>query len=375
MKRTRASTCSSSRARSRRRTAASTARSAGRTAIDIARRGRREGRPRSSAIGSCAVVGRRPVRRRRTRPARPASPQILKGKPVVTLPGCPANPYNLLGTVLQFATFGTLPGARRAGPAEVRLRPRDPRGLPAPRRTSTPAASRRCSATRATATAGASTSSAARGRRPTPTARCSHFCEVPGAWPIGIGHPCVGCTEQGIAFRVPIYTNLPIERPTAARWPTRPSTPDHSGRGSARSRSGSAGARRSARSSARACVARRSSPPKGDERDDGKEWPWPSRDETCSRSGRRRRGDRARGRRRGARAADGSRPDVGRHALRRERAASAAGRASRSARRRTGCPRRPDAPDGMYDAPNDLNAHDEERHQARAQERRRSGRT
>jgi hydrogenase small subunit len=38
---------------------------------------------------------------------------------------------------------------------------------------------------------------------------------VPGAWPVGIGHPCVGCTEQGIAFHVPLHTNLPIDRPTA----------------------------------------------------------------------------------------------------------------------------------------------------------------
>ena len=38
---------------------------------------------------------------------------------------------------------------------------------------------------------------------------------MPGAWPIGIGHPCVGCTEQGIVFNVPIYTNMPIEKPTA----------------------------------------------------------------------------------------------------------------------------------------------------------------
>ena len=31
------------------------------------------------------------------------------GKSVVTIPGCPANPYNFLGVVLQYATFGTLP--------------------------------------------------------------------------------------------------------------------------------------------------------------------------------------------------------------------------------------------------------------------------
>ena len=35
--------------------------------------------------------------------------EILKGKTVVSIPGCPANPYNLLGTVLQYATLGTLP--------------------------------------------------------------------------------------------------------------------------------------------------------------------------------------------------------------------------------------------------------------------------
>ena len=51
---------------------------------------------------------------------------------------------------------------------------------------------------------------------PATHANCSiqHFGEVPGAWPIGIGHPCVGCTEQTLAFRVPIHTTVDIERPT-----------------------------------------------------------------------------------------------------------------------------------------------------------------
>ena len=47
-------------------------------------------------------------------------------------------------------------------------------------------------------------------------ANCSvlSFCEVVDAWPIGIGHPCVGCTEQSLAFRVPIHTTVDIDRPT-----------------------------------------------------------------------------------------------------------------------------------------------------------------
>ena len=141
-------------------------------------------------------------------------PQILKGKAVVTLPGCPANPYNLLGTVLQFATFGTLPKLDEKGRplfAYGRVIHED-----CPRRP-------HFDAGRFAEAYGDE------GHRdgyclyklgckgPQTHANCSllSFCEVPGAWPIGIGHPCVGCTEQGVAFTVPIHQNLPIERPTA----------------------------------------------------------------------------------------------------------------------------------------------------------------
>ena len=38
-------------------------------------------------------------------------------------------------------------------------------------------------------------------------ANCSTlaFGEVVDCWPIGIGHPCVGCTEQAVAFRIPMH--------------------------------------------------------------------------------------------------------------------------------------------------------------------------
>jgi hydrogenase small subunit len=41
-----------------------------------------------------------------------------------------------------------------------------------------------------------------------------HFCEVVDAWPIGLGHPCFGCTEQATAFRVPMLKPAEIVRPT-----------------------------------------------------------------------------------------------------------------------------------------------------------------
>ena len=55
---------------------------------------------------------------------------------------------------------------------------------------------------------------------PATHANCSvqHFGEVPDAWPIGIGHPCFGCTEQGVGFTKPIHSLanvLTVTPPTA----------------------------------------------------------------------------------------------------------------------------------------------------------------
>jgi hydrogenase small subunit len=147
---------------------------------------------------------------------------VLKGsgKAIVTLPGCPANPYNLLGTVLQYATFGTLPKLDERGRplfAYGRVIHEDCQRRP------------HFDAGRFAQVFGDE------GHRnghclyklgckgPQTHANCSllDYCEVPGAWPIGIGHPCVGCTEQGILFggntkrETPIYINLPIDKPTA----------------------------------------------------------------------------------------------------------------------------------------------------------------
>jgi hydrogenase small subunit len=142
--------------------------------------------------------------------------EILKGKTVVSIPGCPANPYNLLGTVLQYATLGTLPALDELN------RPKFAYGQTihehCPRRA-------HFDAGRFALEYGDA------GHRegwclyklgckgPATHANCStnHFNEVVGAWPIGLGHPCFGCTEQKLAFRVPLHDTV---RSTGRRLPT-----------------------------------------------------------------------------------------------------------------------------------------------------------
>jgi len=184
----------------------------GRTAVEIARTvAARAGAV--IAIGSCASWGGIPSAAPNPTGAKGA-PEVLAGKAVVTLPGCPANPYTLLGTVLQLATFGTLPALDAKGRpklAYARVIHED-----CPRRP-------HFDAGRFAQAFGDE------GHRqgfclyklgckgPQTHASCAllPFCDVPGAWPIGIGHPCVGCTEQEIAFKIPLHTTIPIERPTA----------------------------------------------------------------------------------------------------------------------------------------------------------------
>jgi hydrogenase small subunit len=164
------------------------------------------------AIGSCASWGGIPSADPNPTGAVGAH-EILKGQTVVNIPGCPANPYNLLGTVLQYATYGTLPALDAQG------RPKFAYGSTihehCPRRA-------HFDAGRFAEKFGDE------GHRlgyclyklgckgPVTHANCSvqHFGEVVDAWPIGIGHPCFGCTEQAVAFRVPLHTTVDIERPT-----------------------------------------------------------------------------------------------------------------------------------------------------------------
>jgi hydrogenase small subunit len=164
------------------------------------------------AIGSCASFGGIPAADPNPTGA-VGAPTILEGQTVVTIPGCPANPYNLLGTVLQFVALGTLPELDDKG------RPKFAYG-----RTIHEHCPRRAHFDAGRFAHAFGDDGHRQGyclyklgcKGPATHANCStqHFSEIPGAWPIGVGHPCVGCTEQSLAFRVPIHTTVDIERPT-----------------------------------------------------------------------------------------------------------------------------------------------------------------
>lgn len=139
--------------------------------------------------------------------------QIIKDKAVVNLPGCPPNPYNLLGVVLEYAVLGKLPKLDQYGRPEFAygrlIHDHCPR--------------------RAHFDAGRfvkefSDDGHRQGwclykmgcKGPVTHAACStnHFNEVPDCWPIGAGTPCVGCTEKAVAFRIPIFELADIHAAT-----------------------------------------------------------------------------------------------------------------------------------------------------------------
>ncbi len=172
------------------------------------------------AIGSCASWGGV-----QSSPPNPTGatgiPEVLKGTTVVSIPGCPPNPYNFLSTVLYFLTFGKLPAL------DEKARPKFAYG-----RLIHENCERRphFDAGRFADTFGDE------GHRqgyclyklgckgPITHANCPAilFNEVgAGAWPVGTGHPCFGCTEQAVGFKIPLHTQAEILQvmPDAAHAP------------------------------------------------------------------------------------------------------------------------------------------------------------
>jgi hydrogenase small subunit len=178
------------------------ARIAGRNALDAVREAA-EGAAFVVAMGSCAAWGG--VASAAPNPSHASGlSEVITGKPIVNLPGCPPNPTTLLAVLLEHAAMHRLPALDKAGRprfAYDRLIHED-----CPRRGHFDAGR--------FATAFGDEGHRAGwclyklGCKGTMThASCSlrHFNGAANAWPIGIGAPCVGCTEQQVGFRIPLF--------------------------------------------------------------------------------------------------------------------------------------------------------------------------
>jgi hydrogenase small subunit len=164
------------------------------------------------AIGSCASWGGVPSAEPNPTGAVGVN-FVVSGKPIINLPGCPPNPYNLLAVVLEYVTMGKLPEMDE---------------LSRPKFAYDRVIHENCPR-RAHFDAGRfALAFGDAGHRqgwclyklgckgPVTHASCStrHFNEIPGVWPIGIGAPCLGCTEKSVVWRMGTFETVPIHLAT-----------------------------------------------------------------------------------------------------------------------------------------------------------------
>jgi hydrogenase small subunit len=186
----------------------------GKTAIEIVKECAKDAAA-VIAIGSCASWGGMPSTSPNPTGASPVS-EIL-GRPVLTIPGCPPNPYNFLTTVVHYLVLGKLPELDSKG------RPMFAYGR---------LIHENCER-RAHFDAGRFAQEFGdEGHRqgwclyklgckgPETYANCPSILfgdAGTGSWPVGCGHPCIGCTEKGVGFTKPIHslaTLLTVTPPT-----------------------------------------------------------------------------------------------------------------------------------------------------------------
>jgi len=131
--------------------------------------------------------------------------EIIKDKPVVSVPGCPPNPYNFLSLVLHFVAFGKLPEL------DDKMRPKFAYGR---------LIHENCERRPHFDAGRFAMEFGDYGHRqgyclyklgckgPETFANCPSvgFNDVgQGTWPVGTGHPCFGCTEKGVGFTKSIH--------------------------------------------------------------------------------------------------------------------------------------------------------------------------
>jgi hydrogenase small subunit len=180
----------------------------GKTALEILK----EAAPDAAAIvaiGSCASWGG----------VQSASPnptgatgvdRIIKDKPVINLPGCPASPYNVLSTILYYLTLKKLPELDSKG-----------RPLFAYGRLIHENCERRPHFDAGRFVEEFGDEGHRKGwclykmgcKGPETYANCpvQLYGDVgSNAWPVGTGHPCFGCSEEGVGFTKPKYQQASV---------------------------------------------------------------------------------------------------------------------------------------------------------------------
>jgi hydrogenase small subunit len=156
------------------------------------------------AIGSCAAWGGIPSSGPDPTGAKGLG-EIIKDKQIINIPGCPPNPYNFLSTILYVLAFNRIPEL------DAKSRPKFAYGQ---------LIHENCERRPHYDAGRFAVEFGDAGHRqgwclyklgckgPETYANCPAilFGEVgPGAWPVGTGHPCFGCTEQGVGFTKPIH--------------------------------------------------------------------------------------------------------------------------------------------------------------------------
>jgi hydrogenase small subunit len=190
---------------------------AGRTALEILK----DTAPKAAAviaIGSCASWGGIPSAEPNPTGAKPVH-AILEGTgiAVVNLPGCPPVHYNLLSTILYYLTLKKLPeldNKNRPKFAYGRLihencerRPHFDAGRFAKEFGDDDHRQGYCLYMLG-----------CKGPETFNNCPTVGFNDLgPGSWPVGCGHPCFGCSEEGVGFTAPLHSPA---KPTYVTPPT-----------------------------------------------------------------------------------------------------------------------------------------------------------
>ncbi|WP_448871638.1 hydrogenase small subunit [Desulfobulbus propionicus] len=161
------------------------------------------------AVGSCASWGG--VAAMDPNPTQCVGVQeVLKDKLVVSVPGCPPNPYNLLSTIIHFLTFNKLPALDQEN------RPKFAYG-----RLIHEHCERRPHFDNGRFARAFGDEGHRQGyclyylgcKGPVTYANCStsQFGDAgSGCWPVATGHPCFGCAQKGVGFTMPQFSTSPV---------------------------------------------------------------------------------------------------------------------------------------------------------------------